>query len=95
MLHAAYLVSLFEDTNLAAIHAKRVTMYVYFFSLSSHIVDAVWSAVNLRILLLPAACVVSALKSDTSVFGYSDSNILCKSYIYMQSICSPLASIIV
>lgn len=25
----AYLVSLFEDTNLAAIHAKRVTMYVY------------------------------------------------------------------
>ena len=24
----AYLVSLFEDTNLAAIHAKRVTMYV-------------------------------------------------------------------
>ena len=23
-----YLVSLFEDTNLAAIHAKRVTMYV-------------------------------------------------------------------
>ena len=23
----AYLVSLFEDTNLAAIHAKRVTMY--------------------------------------------------------------------
>ena len=26
---AAYLVSLFEDTNLAAIHAKRVTMCVY------------------------------------------------------------------
>ena len=26
----AYLVSLFEDTNLAAIHAKRVTMYVFF-----------------------------------------------------------------
>ena len=26
----AYLVSLFEDTNLAAIHAKRVTMYVNF-----------------------------------------------------------------
>ncbi|KAJ2912226.1 hypothetical protein MD484_g8188, partial [Candolleomyces efflorescens] len=26
----AYLVSLFEDTNLAAIHAKRVTMYVPF-----------------------------------------------------------------
>lgn len=26
----AYLVSLFEDTNLAAIHAKRVTMYVLF-----------------------------------------------------------------
>ena len=25
----AYLVSLFEDTNLAAIHAKRVTMYVF------------------------------------------------------------------
>jgi histone H3/H4 len=24
----AYLVSLFEDTNLAAIHAKRVTMFV-------------------------------------------------------------------
>lgn len=24
--HLAYLVSLFEDTNLAAIHAKRVTM---------------------------------------------------------------------
>jgi hypothetical protein len=28
----AYLVSLFEDTNLAAIHAKRVTMYVSFAS---------------------------------------------------------------
>ena len=27
----AYLVSLFEDTNLAAIHAKRVTMYVFVF----------------------------------------------------------------
>lgn len=26
----AYLVSLFEDTNLAAIHAKRVTMWVTF-----------------------------------------------------------------
>jgi hypothetical protein len=26
----AYLVSLFEDTNLAAIHAKRVTMSVIF-----------------------------------------------------------------
>ena len=26
----AYLVSLFEDTNLAAIHAKRVTMYVVY-----------------------------------------------------------------
>jgi len=26
----AYLVSLFEDTNLAAIHAKRVTMYAIF-----------------------------------------------------------------
>ena len=25
----AYLVSLFEDTNLAAIHAKRVTMWVH------------------------------------------------------------------
>ncbi len=25
----AYLVSLFEDTNLAAIHAKRVTMCVF------------------------------------------------------------------
>ena len=31
----AYLVSLFEDTNLAAIHAKRVTMYV-----ASHIPSA-------------------------------------------------------
>ena len=30
----AYLVSLFEDTNLAAIHAKRVTMYVT--ALSGH-----------------------------------------------------------
>ena len=28
----AYLVSLFEDTNLAAIHTKRVTMYVVHFS---------------------------------------------------------------
>jgi len=27
---AAYLVSLFEDTNLAAIHAKRVTMQAPF-----------------------------------------------------------------
>jgi hypothetical protein len=26
----AYLVSLFEDTNLAAIHAKRVTMWVFY-----------------------------------------------------------------
>jgi hypothetical protein len=30
----AYLVSLFEDTNLAAIHAKRVTMYVSVTSLT-------------------------------------------------------------
>ena len=29
----AYLVSLFEDTNLAAIHAKRVTMYVALYSI--------------------------------------------------------------
>lgn len=47
----AYLVSLFEDTNLAAIHAKRVTMYVArppsyltFANLQSQL------AVNLRIL---------------------------------------------
>src|ERR1700733_3356140 len=32
----AYLVSLFEDTNLAAIHAKRVTMYVYILHPSSY-----------------------------------------------------------
>ena len=31
----AYLVSLFEDTNLAAIHAKRVTMYVHLFRCSA------------------------------------------------------------
>lgn len=30
----AYLVSLFEDTNLAAIHAKRVTMYVLLVSVA-------------------------------------------------------------
>ena len=33
----AYLVSLFEDTNLAAIHAKRVTMYVPLRSCSARI----------------------------------------------------------
>ena len=31
----AYLVSLFEDTNLCAIHAKRVTIRMYFFSNTS------------------------------------------------------------
>jgi histone H3/H4 len=37
MLYAAYLVSLFEDTNLAAIHAKRVTMCVFAIALICHI----------------------------------------------------------
>ncbi len=59
----AYLVSLFEDTNLAAIHAKRVTMYV------STLIGGVYPvtlildySANRRILRLLVVSVVSALK---------------------------------
>jgi len=37
----AYLVSLFEDTNLAAIHAKRVTMYVPLVAFRSYFIHAI------------------------------------------------------
>jgi hypothetical protein len=47
----AYLVSLFEDTNLAAIHAKRVTMYAPFDSVPIRPCDLPHLAANLRILL--------------------------------------------
>ena len=39
----AYLVSLFEDTNLAAIHAKRVTMYVHLLYITCPAADMCWS----------------------------------------------------
>ena len=59
----AYLVSLFEDTNLAAIHAKRVTMYVLLcFTLLDSITDVHRLAVNPRILLWPGASEVKGLK---------------------------------
>lgn len=38
----AYLVSLFEDTNLAAIHAKRVTMYVT----KTHVISFIFYLTN-------------------------------------------------
>ena len=49
----AYLVSLFEDTNLAAIHAKRVTMYVLSTLLHhcAHAYCYLYSIVNRRTLL--------------------------------------------
>ena len=57
----AYLVSLFEDTNLAAIHAKRVTMYV-----SAHFSTICITnhspSVNPRILPSPAASAVNGLE---------------------------------
>ena len=57
----AYLVSLFEDTNLAAIHAKRVTMYVFHLTLShEHIL--IYTTANPRTLPLPAGCAASAHK---------------------------------
>lgn len=62
----AYLVSLFEDTNLAAIHAKRVTMCVYlsFFSLlRGHRADGMSFVVNQRTLRWPVVFVASALDS--------------------------------
>ena len=61
---AAYLVSLFEDTNLAAIHAKRVTMYVCSSRLLLTLLTHVLYKASPRILLSPVACVASALKSD-------------------------------
>lgn len=59
----AYLVSLFEDTNLAAIHAKRVTMYVlsvYVFVLS--ILNPYLCVANLRILHWQGVYVARGLK---------------------------------
>ncbi len=50
----AYLVSLFEDTNLAAIHAKRVTMYVALFVSIRFWFSSRLPLDNRRILLLPA-----------------------------------------
>jgi hypothetical protein len=59
----AYLVSLFEDTNLAAIHAKRVTMYVV--SSPSLLVGprayALFLLANPRISLWPVVSAASAL----------------------------------
>jgi hypothetical protein len=60
----AYLVSLFEDTNLAAIHAKRAS-----FSTSCHpsltlfITQVLLS--NPRILPLPGGFAVNVLKRDS------------------------------
>ena len=87
MLHTAYLVSLFEDTNLAAIHAKRVTMQVYPSRRLPQLLTYVLPTVNPKISLSPAACAVSALKL---VFDGLGSVILCKPYI-----CTPLVSTIV
>jgi histone H3 len=55
----AYLVSLFEDTNLCAIHAKRVTIRKSPFPGGSNRSD---SSQNPRTFSLPVAFVVSALK---------------------------------
>jgi hypothetical protein len=61
----AYLVSLFEDTNLAAIHAKRVTMYVR----STLLCVLIWRPclANPRISPSPVASVASALKFVHSI----------------------------
>lgn len=59
----AYLVSLFEDTNLAAIHAKRVTMYVSISSVTDSSLIYVQSA-NPRIW---PSLVVSAVKGPKSI----------------------------
>ena len=52
----AYLVSLFEDTNLAAIHAKRVTMYVACFAFCSvacfHFINLLFSFLHTLIIRL-------------------------------------------
>lgn len=59
----AYLVSLFEDTNLAAIHAKRVTMCVSFlFGGAYPVTLKLHCSANPRTLPLPAVSVASALK---------------------------------
>ena len=57
----AYLVSLFEDTNLAAIHAKRVTMYVLRFTLYlKHVLTFVTA--NPKISPLPVVSGASVLR---------------------------------
>ncbi|KAH9957551.1 hypothetical protein BGW80DRAFT_1372401 [Lactifluus volemus] len=59
----AYLVSLFEDTNLAAIHAKRVTMYVIEISTSAPVSLTFVCLANPRILLWPVVSEASGLKA--------------------------------
>lgn len=61
----AYLVSLFEDTNLAAIHAKRVTMYVsVLFTDAYPAILMVDFSANPRTLRLPVVSVASALEES-------------------------------
>jgi hypothetical protein len=57
----AYLVSLFEDTNLAAIHAKRVTMYVYFHQTLCNNLLLILPTVNQKIYNSLADYAVNAL----------------------------------
>ena len=65
----AYLVSLFEDTNLAAIHAKRVTMYVRLPPFTPTVLTPSRpSLANPRISSLPAASVASASHNCYSTF---------------------------
>lgn len=61
----AYLVSLFEDTNLAAIHAKRVTMYVQCLMKLHSVPDVTLPLLaNPRTLPSPVVSVASALKHE-------------------------------
>ena len=74
----AYLVSLFEDTNLAAIHAKRVTMYVLFCCCSTLLsCSCYYLLVNPRISLSHAVSVASVLKYVLKLFGFRPISFLC------------------
>ncbi|KAH0585776.1 histone H3 [Termitomyces sp. 'cryptogamus'] len=67
----AYLVSLFEDTNLAAIHAKRVTMYGHCSILSGLEFDCVLLLASQRIWLLRVVCAVKGRKPFRQCITYS------------------------
>jgi hypothetical protein len=78
----AYLVSLFEDTNLAAIHAKRVTMYVYP-SLPKYCDSQLLSA-NPRTWLSLVVSVVKGLKFSVKKLKVLRSSISFRSFWYVR-----------